>query len=280
MGNLPTMTVPGTKKLAGLRTLLRPLARFCLRSSLKIQDIIDAFKEVLIQTASEELLKAGHEATTSRLSVMTGLQRKDINRLKESPESKESNANFLARVVGQWQYNADFAKPLGKPRALTFEGAESEFATLVKSVSTDLNPYTVLFELERTSQVVKDGKYLKLNARVFELQGEGKYSDTLDLVGKDWDDSLAAASQNILETPQVPNLHLRTEFNNICKEDLPKIREWLLDRGTTLHEEARSFLAQFDKDVNPRLYKKSGGVRVSLGSYSYAQDTKEEESNS
>lgn len=255
-----------------IKELLRPVVRLCLRRSLKIQDILLLLKECFVEVASEELAREGHEANISRISVVSGLQRKDIIKLNQSDNTKSSHTNLLTKLIGQWQQNREFSKPIGTPRPLTFEGNESEFATLVRTISTDVNPYTVLFELERTNQVKKDGKFLKLLSAVYEVAGSKKLSEAFSIVGRECNDLFSAVEQNILTTCEVPNLHLRTEFDNICVDALPKIRAWVLDKGTTLHEEARAYLAQFDKDSNPRLFSKDGGAKVALSAFSLTGD--------
>ena len=85
-----------------------------------------------------------------------------------------------------------------------------------------------------------------------------------------------AVEENIFSAPTTPNLHITTEYDNICKQDIPKLREWLLEQGTLFHEKVRRYLARFDKDANQRLYNKPGGVRVMIGSFSFTEDTSTE----
>ena len=139
--------------LEGLKQLLRPVARFCLNRSIKIQDAGEMLKYAFLEIAKEELQRDAKLVSNSRLSVMTGLHRRDVVRLLLDGVEISESAPLLLRVIGQWQQDSRFADKKGHPKSLSIEGKKSEFVDLVQSISKDLNPYTVLFELERVGAV-------------------------------------------------------------------------------------------------------------------------------
>ena len=57
--------------------------------------------------------------------------------------------------------------------------------------------------------------------------------------------------------------------DNIHLKDLPKVRQWLMDRGKEFHLSAREFLAMHDKDVTPAAdpHEPAGG-KVQLQAFS------------
>jgi len=162
--------------------------------------------------------------------------------------------------------------PDGAPRSLQCAGADSEFAELVRSVSVDLNPYTIIFALEHSGMIERNGDQLVLKQRIFDPGND--IAGGLEILAQDLSRLVTAVEQNIFAAPTtppgIPNLHITTFYDNICTEDLVCIRNWLLDEGSKLHARAREYLAQHDKDANPRLYSKSGGAKVSLTTYSLA----------
>ena len=261
-----------------LGLLLRPIVRFCLRRSLKIQDLLEAAKVAFVSLAEDEI--ADSKASTSKLSIMTGLHRRDVMRLWKEQRAPKNQGSLLTRVLGQWQQDRRFQTKQGKPRLLEYEGKESEFVDLVRSVSKDLNPYTVLFELERIGAVVRVGSNLKLVTTTYVPRGNLK--ESFSLLASDSEDLLSAVEENLVNTPAIPNLHIKTHYDNICEEFVPQIRNWFLDRGAAFHREAREFLAKFDKDLNPALAKHKGGVRAAVGTFSrieepaHARSSKEE----
>src|SRR5262249_10280823 len=150
------------------------------------------------------------------------------------------------------------------------EGEESEFADLIKSVSVDISPYTVLFGLEQAGLVTRNDGKLELVRKVY--SNPENLEESLAMLSQDVDDLIHAVEKNTLDQPKVPNLHITTVFDNICQDDLEKIRLWLLDKGTTFHEEARAYLSKFDKDANPRLFARSGGARVVVSAFSLSSE--------
>jgi hypothetical protein len=259
-----------TKLERALTGLLIPLVRFGLRRGLKFQEFLYCLKQAFLISAEQEIRASKLPYTISRASILTGLQRKDIKKLNHPLTEERENTNLLTRIIGLWLHDSRFRDKKGNPLRLTFEGAESQFAELVHCVSVDLSPHTVLYGLEHSGNIIKTGKTIELKQHAY-VPGD-TLLEQMDLLTRDSADLLSAVEENVFTRPATPNLHITTEFDNICKQDLLKLREWLLDQGTIFHEKTRNYLAQFDKDTNQRLYKKTGGARVVIGSFSFTEE--------
>lgn len=249
-----------------LKIILKPIMRFCLRYSVKLQEIIECAKSAMIEVAKEEMEKSGTEVSISRLSVMTGVHRPDVVRLYKEQSPNKISSNQITRVIGQWQQDEKFLTAAGKPRVLSVQGKDSEFVDLVYSVSADLNPYTVLFELERIGAVEKTERGLKLISFIYKPTGQVK--EGFELLAKDTEDLLLSVSENIYQVKEQANLHIRTEYDNISPDALTQIRKWFLEQGSIFHRNAREFLSKFDRDINPEIEKQKPAVKVSLGTFS------------
>lgn len=245
--------------------LLRPVVRLALRHGLKVQDCYEVLKRVFISEARVELERCAERETVSRLAVMTGLHRRDVARLSEAADEEGEDVTLLTRIIGRWRVDPKFSTRR-KPKPLRIEGGSGDFAELVSSSSRDLNPYTVLFELERLGIVRRSGDMVELLRDAFEPAGDTTRG--LQLLSSDVQDLVEAVDQNLFNRPDVPNLHIKTEYDSIPSECLPQIRNWFIETGARFHEEARRFLSQFDKDLNPKLYGKEGRSRVMVGSFS------------
>jgi len=42
-----------------------------------------------------------------------------------------------------------------------------------------------------------------------------------------------------------------TEFNNLAKQDLPRIKQWVLREGRLFHKKLRTYLDRYDRDMTP-----------------------------
>ncbi len=251
--------------LEGLKQLFKPVARFCLNRSMKIQDAAEMLKFAFLEVAKEELQRDGKLISNSRLSVMTGLHRRDVVRLLLDGQEVHETAPLLLRVVGQWQQDPRFTDKKKTPKPLSIEGKKSQFVNLVQSVSKDLNPYTVLFELERVGAVRREGDEIVLNADVYVPDGDIK--ESLGLLGRDVEDLILAVDDNVFKKPSIPHLHIKTRYDNVCLSAVPELRKWCLELGARVHAEVRAKLAKYDKDVNPKLGDEPGGAVVSFGTF-------------
>ena len=111
--------------------LFRPLARLAIAKGLRFADMAERLKRAYVHVARES---AEPNASVSRLSVMTGLQRRDVTRLLEDSEKlDEIRPNALARLVALW-----LARFNGAP--LPHHGAEGSFDALARSIRKDIHP--------------------------------------------------------------------------------------------------------------------------------------------
>ncbi len=254
---------------SSLAKLFKPVVRLAMKQGLRFQEMLEFLKHACLEVATEQLERAGQASNNSRLSVLTGLQRKELSKLAAVEIPSSGAANLLSRIISQWRSDSRYLRA-GKPRPLTFEGADSEFAELVRSVSVDLNPYTVLFGLEQSGDLRKSAKQAALISKGY--NASKNVLDGMQVLLQDSETMHSAVSQNLFERQKVPNLHITTSYDNICRKDLAAIRLWLVKKGAAFHEEVRSFLSRHDKDSNQRLFGEVGGARVSVTAVSFSEE--------
>jgi len=256
-----------------LRLMLRPVLWLALRHAVKIPELVEQLKAEFIRLAELELNNREEKVTVSRISVMTGLHRGDVKRLRSKEDIYEPTQSLVARVIGTWEQDPRFATKRGGARVLSYVGEDSEFAQLVAPLCTGVGPAAMLFELERLGVVEKTKSGVRLVKNVHEQLSP---KEGFDLIGRDIETLIRAGEENLLKPQEVRNLHARTEYDNLYDDEIPKIRKWLLERGREFHREVRNYLSQFDKDINPDP-KRKGGRRVAVGTFSYVIPEGEEE---
>lgn len=257
-----------------LRLMMRPLATFCVRRGVKFREFVDIAKGVFLEAAEDEITRSGYQRSTSKISVMTGIQRFEVKRLLEE-QPDVGDRNLVVRVVGLWSNSTRFADSRGRARKLTYRGARSEFGKLVRAVSKDLNPHTVMFELERLEVLSKDEEHVEL--RQHALIAHGDPETGMRFVSQDVSDLISAGVENCFAAHVTPNLHARTEYDNISDEQLPVIKRWFLELGTRMHTETRKFLSAFDRDLTPQDERGTGRNRVTLGTFSFIEPFSQDE---
>ena len=246
--------------------LMVPLTRLALKNGIHVRELEECLKRSLVDVAKKELELSGERCTVSRLSVMTGIHRKDIDRLKEAPPSLSAEESLISRVVGHWQTDRRFITKEGKPRVLTFGFLGSAFGELVESISKELNPATVLFELERTGVVERSPTGIKLLTQSYSPSDKVEYG--LTLLADDCGDLMESVQENLSNSHTLPNLHARTVFDKIREEDLDELRSWLKKEGHALHLKARIKLSKLDQEICPKSHYAGKFVKVILGTFS------------
>ena len=113
------------------RVLLRPLIRIFLRHGLPAKALFDLTKQVYVEVAKTEFGIGGKAATTSRIAILTGLTRKDVQRLLASPHPDDAATseqyNRAARVIAGWLKDEDFSDHKGHPIPVPVEGERLAF---------------------------------------------------------------------------------------------------------------------------------------------------------
>jgi hypothetical protein len=256
-------------RLRILNRLLHSVVRVCLTYGYSIQELIEAAKAAFISVARTEIERRGEKCNVSRLSVMSGLHRRDVMRILADAETPSDSLGVVNRVIGQWCNDKRFCKKQGVPRVLSHQGVQDEFSTLVQTISNDLHPGTVLFELKRRGVVeeVKDG--IKLISLVFE--SNSNHLDGLQMLSEDVEDLTMAVLGNI-SNESVNHLHSKTEFDKIPIERIPQISHWLLKKGASWQQEVREYLASFDLDISGK-NSVTKCARVVCGVFSFTEET-------
>ena len=240
-----------------LSALLRPAVRLALRHGGSVQELIECLKLVIFEEAQREISRSKNEATASRISLITGLHRRDVTRLSKNETKFGSVDAVPLKVVGYWQ-------SARKSKALSFGTDSSEFNALCRAVSQDVNPASVLAELERVGAVIRDGDKVKLVKESYIPSGDA--STGLSVLADDASDLFEAAHENITAPKEIPNLHRRTMYDNVHPDAVPELRRWLMEEGLALHDRARKKISQFDQDICPSKRPKKG-VKVVLGTF-------------
>src|SRR5262245_38810287 len=138
--------------VAALRKLLRPLIRLLLAQRLTFPFFAGLLKEMYVEVALRQLAVDGLRQTDSQVSLMTGVHRKDVRRLRVAlpyeetfPAAASRGAALALRWISQPGYQDAEGSPLALPRSAG--PGEPSFDALAESVSKDVRPRALLDEL-------------------------------------------------------------------------------------------------------------------------------------
>lgn len=184
-----------------LRRLLKPLVRLLVARGLRYPDLAALLKDVYFEIAMEAHAASG-EATTSRISLSTGLHRKDVRRMREEGpgEGLPARTTMASELFTRWISDPRYLDARKQPRRLprlASDGGERSFESLAASVSSDVRPRALLEELVRLGVVRVDAEdHVELDGRAF-VPRQG--SDEVHFYfAENAHDHLAAAVHNLL----------------------------------------------------------------------------------
>ena len=136
--------------------------------------ILETLKTVFVQVAEEDFKLEKREQTDSRISLLTGLHRKDVHRLRGQPQDSQNQsilATLGSQLVGLWISDPNFIDSDGNPKPLprlASTGGDLSFERLVACVSKDIRARPVLDEWLRLGVVrIDDNDCVCLNSDAF-----------------------------------------------------------------------------------------------------------------
>lgn len=268
------MSTPRTKGLpAATRRLLLPLVRVLLRNGMAAKSFHELVKHTYVQVARDEFGINGKKASISRIAILTGLTRKEVQVLIDMPlqgeDRYEGEYNRAARVITGWLRDQDFGDGNGHPVPLRMAGKRRSFSALVKRYSGDIPVRAMLDELVRVGAVkrLKDGRIGLVTRGYIPQKG---MDQKLAILGQDTADLIATIDHNLYANPSKPRIQRKVMYDNVPLESAEAFQVVAQARAQEMLEALDRWLSHRDRDANPTV-KGKGRVRVGLGVYHFEE---------
>lgn len=199
--------------LAALQEILLPAARLMIANGVQLTAMVEALKQALVL---EAMRTTAHERSSdTRISVLTGVHRKDVKRLSDqlfqSPKQPvETLVSIGSQVVGRWISDPRFLDADGAPLALArtprYAADDSpSFSELVSAVSSDVGARAVLDELLRLD-AVRESSATAVELRLSAFVPSQAARESLHFLAANVSDHLASAVYN--QSPQATSAPL------------------------------------------------------------------------
>ncbi len=260
-----------THLVQALRRLLRPLVRFLLARGFTYTRLIQILRPLYVELAEETREPGGRELSDSRISVLTGIARRYVRELRESPPPKDPamlKASPNARLVADWITLPRYLDTAGRPRILSRfsrEGGEPGFDELAARASSDVRARTLLDDLVEKGMVrLHDNGNVELLAPAY--KPDQHVNDLLDYFGMHLHDHLAAATSNL--DPRAPAFFERSAFQDRLSPDSVELLKTYSDEQAmemlkTVYVRAVE-LSEADRE------REDNDQRFRIGAYVYA----------
>jgi hypothetical protein len=219
----------------------------------------------------EDFAIPGKKPTLSRASILTGLTRKDVQRIVAEPAPERAGAdesyNRAARVLTGWARDADFHGPGGKPALLPLQDGDVSFSALVRRYSGDMPARAVLDELIRVGAVrQRDDQRVELVAKAYVPKG-GEV-EKLAILGTDVADLITTIDHNLQHGADDPRFQRKVMYRRMPDGVRPDFRELSAAQAQALLETLDRWLASHADDDGP---DNAPRVRLGVGIYYFEE---------
>jgi hypothetical protein len=271
-------TLPPAPLLKAARRLMRPLVRLMMRSGLTFPILADMLRALFVEVAVSDILTDPKARTDSRISLLTGVHRKEIRRLRGLPDDIAATVpdvvTLASQIIARWVGAAPYIDKARQPRPLPrnrsdASAGEPSFEALVESITFDIRPRTVLDDLLGHGVVLIDSTdRVQLNTTAFIPRPGGE--EQLFYFARNLHDHVAAAVANISASGTPRFLDRSVHYDRLTQE-----------QAQALEDYARRAAMQVLLDVNRRALELTETAadldeptqrRINLGIYVFDAD--------
>jgi HPt (histidine-containing phosphotransfer) domain-containing protein len=260
-------TEPQPPVVAAIRYLLRPLVRLLLSHGISFPAFCDLVKSTYVKVAETEFRLDSKPQTDSRISLLTGIHRREINRLRNEAVTEinlSQHASMSALLFTIWsghpEYLDEQGLPIPLPR-LASKGEKRSFESLVQSVSKDFRARVVLDEWLRQGIITLDSEdRVHLSADAF-VQPQDM-AEKVYYFGQNIHDHLAATVHN-LAGGSPPFLERCVFYDKLSADSAKELADYSRTVGMrSLHavNKRAAELQQRDQQKPDAVYRANFGV--------------------
>ena len=238
--------------------IFRPLVRILLRHNVSYRTCADWLRWCYADVAHREFRLPDRKPTKSRVAVLTGLTRVDVNQLLATPAPdqvpQQEQYHRAALVLSGWANDPEFRAD-GKPLpALPFEaGPEAaddapSFSRLVARHSGGAPARAVLDELERNGAVtLDDDRTVRLVRTRYISRADDADLQTCEIFGMACGDLIETIAHNWQPDRPDKRLQLVVYNRNIHPALVEEARERIETASRALAEQVDEWLYQYEQ---------------------------------
>lgn len=249
------------------RALLRPIASVLLKCGMTWREFADLSKSVFVSVASDEFGIRGRPTNISRVSILTGISRKEVKRQREilaQPAATTSpKTTDATRLLSGWHQDANFTGPDGNPLPLRPVGGTPNFRALFAAYGGDTPEQTLLRELLKAGSIEKDDQGRYVARRRYHMPVEMD-PGSIRFFGTNLFDHANTLGKNVTRDSRRPWLEGFAVDDQIHPDAVEDFRAYLDARGQQFLEEIDDWLSRHRIDPNE---SGTNPVRLGLGVY-------------
>ena len=208
--------------MGSLLQLLEPLAELCVAQGVAIQAVEEALRHAMVHSARRACQGANPDRLTSRISAMTGLTRREVDRIESATRpARPASRSLATEIFTRWAFEPSHLDADGKPLALPLQGDAPSFEALAARVTRDVHPRTLIVEMQRLGLVAEQEGKLRLLKDTLVPQGD--WSHMVGFLGDNVGDHFRAASANV-RGEGAPHFEQSVFADELSSESLAQVK--------------------------------------------------------
>jgi hypothetical protein len=145
-----------------LRKVLKPLVRILFRAGVRFDEFIELLRGIYVEIVIADAAAANKQITTSRVSILSGVPKRDVDRLVASEDwlkiPKPTDVPALVAILHRWHTDAAFLGPYGVPLEIAFSGSGGRtFLDLVSGSPIQIDPQSAFEQLLVAGVIARSG---------------------------------------------------------------------------------------------------------------------------
>lgn len=249
------------------RALLRPIASVVLKCGMTWREFSELSKSVFVSVATDEFGIRGRPTNISRVSILTGISRKEVKRQRDllaEPEIAVSpKTTDATRLLSGWHQDPDYTDKDGKPLHLPAQGTNPSFRSLFSAYGGDTPEQTLVRELLKAGSIEKDSKGRYVAKRRYHMPMDMDEGG-LRFFGTNLYDHANTLCKNVTGDTEVRWLEGFAVDDHVHPDAVEDFRAYIDERGQQFLEEIDDWLSQRRVDPDD---SESTPVRLGLGVY-------------
>src|SRR5262249_15577482 len=247
---------------------LRPIVRRLLEMGVPYGELELRLRELFVRVAEKDLAAPGRRQTDSRIALMTGINRKEVKRIRSAGNQLKAPRSFsinqAAILISRWRSDPETVDGRGRPLPLPYRAARGpSFMKLARKLTGDLAPRILLDELVRSGAVELRKNMIVLlgDAYVPRVEESG-----VKILGEDAAELVETILRNIFSEGRERLLQRKVYYDNLGSDAANRVRIEMRREGERFLRRIDRILSGYDRDRNPQA---PGGERLyaSLGVY-------------
>jgi len=244
---------------------LQPLVKQLLAHGVPFGLLETQLRALFVAVADADFALPGRRQTDSRVSLLTGINRKEVRRLRAAdhgpPAPSSFGMNHATSLISRWMTDPQTLER-GRPRPLPYQARRGpSFMKLARKVTADLAPRVLLDELLRSgASELRDGDLVVLTSAAYVAPPRSQ--EDLQILGEDPRELIETILRNVFAESSELLLQRKVYYDNLGSDAAREIRGELRRAGDRFLRQVDRLLARYDRDRNPRA---PGGERHYAG---------------